>query len=102
MSTQTSANENSGHKEKSGNENTELIHREKVERTPFYIVGNEEQGYFLTMGKYRLTEAARTIEEVKEQLETNMWDIILKLVLTSHELVISNLQELAAREEKAK
>lgn len=96
LSTLTSAEE-SQHRE---NLDTEIVHREKLDDTPFYVIGNEEQGYFLAFGKFRLTEPRETIDEAKNMLYDKMWDIILKLVLCSHELVVENLHELAGKEEK--
>lgn len=61
-------------------ESGELIHREQVENTPFWIVGNEENGYFLTIGKYRITEHRTSIDGVKNDLENKKWYIILTLI----------------------
>lgn len=61
--------------------NEELLERHKIEDSPFYIIGNPKDGYFLSMGKHRLTELLPTIEEVKEHLQNNTWNIILQLVI---------------------
>lgn len=63
------------HKQQS---NSELIHTEDV--GSFKIVGNEERGYFVSLGKYRLTEARTTIEECKKLIETKDWELLLALM----------------------
>lgn len=60
---------------------SELIHREAVQGSPFYIIGNKEMGYFLTFGKYRLTEPQETIVKVREILYNDMWNIVTNLCL---------------------
>lgn len=102
LNTQTSVEETTESRGNYSNKNTELVHREKIEGTPFYIIGNEDEGYFVAMGKYRLTEPEETVTAAMDKLITNQWDIILKMVLTSHELVISNIEELAGKQENRK
>lgn len=75
------------------NSSEELLEREAIEGTPFYIVGNHDIGYFLTLGKHRLTEPDKDILSVYSKLKNNMWDIILKLVITSHQLVAEEIMK---------
>lgn len=70
--------------ETNSNLSSELIHREPIEHTPFWIVGNEELGYKLVMSKYQLTETYDTIEEVKQLLVTQKWNIISNMIVTLH------------------
>lgn len=58
-----------------------LIEREKIEGTPFYIIGNKEEGYFLSFGKHRITELMKTPDDVIQHVEDNHWDITLKVIL---------------------
>lgn len=60
--------------------NEELLHKERIDNTPFYIIGNNEQGYFITYGKYRITERKNTIVEIREELEKDRWTIITVLI----------------------
>ncbi|AXH75282.1 MAG: hypothetical protein [Microviridae sp.] len=60
--------------------NKELISNESIKGTPFKITGNEDLGYFLSMGKYRLTEPTKTKEEVLNELEENKWQIICRTI----------------------
>lgn len=62
--------------------NTEEIQQEQIEGTPFKIIGNNEKGYFLAFGPYKITENQPTITDTKELLESRMWDIIANLVIT--------------------
>lgn len=73
----TQMNAEDPNKENSG----KLIEREQIPGSPFWIIGDEEKGYFLAFNKWQLTEYMRTKQDIKENLETNKWDIILKLIL---------------------
>ena len=61
----------------------ELVKREEVEHTPFTIVTTEE-GSFLTMGKYRLTEA-QTIEEVRQEAKKVTWNRLIQVMMLLNE-----------------
>lgn len=61
-------------------ENTELIKHTPVEGTPFHITGNEETGYFLRIGKYRLTDNFKTEDEVQDELFNGQWYITCNLI----------------------
>lgn len=74
LNTQNSAEET--HKSNS----YKLIDREAMENTPFVIVGNEDTGYFGTLGKYKITENFPTKEAVTNHVETYTWEIIMKIV----------------------
>lgn len=60
-------------------ENTELITRENVKDTPFVIIGTPE-GYFGSMGPYRITEV-RSKTEVKKELEAITWNRIVQVMM---------------------
>lgn len=78
LNTQSGAEKNRNKEEL----NTPLIVRNRIDGTPFHIVGNEEVGYFLTMGRYRLTDHYDTITEAETALERDFWDIILHMIIT--------------------
>lgn len=59
---------------------TELVRKEHVEGTGFDIVGNEEQGYMIALGNYRLTEWRKTIEECRDMIEKRDWELILGMM----------------------
>lgn len=77
LNIQTSVGGN-GNKE---NLNGELIHREKVEGSPLWIVGSKEHGYFVAMGNHRLTESAKTISEAREKLVYEQYNIIANMIV---------------------
>ncbi|AXH73228.1 MAG: hypothetical protein [Microviridae sp.] len=58
-----------------------LIEREQIPGTPYWIIGNEEQGYFLQFGKYKLTENYSEKEYVKKHLIDNQFNIMLQTCL---------------------
>lgn len=60
----------------------ELIERIKIKGSPFWVVGNKEQGYFLVFGKYKLTENSKTAAEAIKRLKEETYDIICKMVLS--------------------
>lgn len=61
--------------------NEELLERHRIEDSPFWIIGNATDGYFLSLGKHRLTELKPSITDVKEHLKTHTWEIILQLIV---------------------
>lgn len=71
--------------------NYSLIHREKVPNTPFEIVGNEETGYFLALGRYKLSQPTPTIDEAYAKLIDEQWNIILNLVTLTHEVILNEM-----------
>lgn len=75
LHTQTNAEDNPNLK------SSELIHREDIPNTPFKISGNEDKGYFITLGKYKLTNNYITIEQAKDAILTNQWTIIMNMII---------------------
>lgn len=69
-------------KETSFDQNNQLIEREPIDGTPFYCVGNLETGFFIALGKYRLTEPKPSVYECMKQLQDNQWHIIMNLIIT--------------------
>lgn len=73
------SNVENNHNSESG---TELIHREEIPNTPFWIVGNEELGYFLAMGRHKLMhENVQTTKEVMQYYTNNQWQITMQLAI---------------------
>lgn len=83
LNTQLNAGDN--HKQDSG----KLIERIPIEKTPFWIVGNKEDGYRLIMGKYAITNKFPSIIDAEEYLNENQWEIILTMVI----VVTKKMQE---------
>lgn len=65
----------------------ELIEREEIENTPFHMIGNKERGYFIGMGKYRISKEFKHPDELSEYLETNFYNVVFQMALTIHEII---------------
>lgn len=79
---QSQLNADQANKESFSDEKREhLIRKEQIENTPFWVVGNENTGYCLVFGKYKMTEYVPTRAEAYELLETQKWDILCKIVI---------------------
>lgn len=79
LNTQLNAEENQSN---SPSNSTRIIEREPIEGTPFYIGGNEETGYAVSTGNFRLSTIVPTKQEALELLTTDNWNIIANLVAT--------------------
>lgn len=61
------------------NYSEKLIERVEIEETPFTAIKNNEE-WFLTMGKYRLTQGMQTLEEVKDNATNTDWFRIMQII----------------------
>lgn len=59
---------------------TETLERRQILGTPFWTVGNEEQGYCICLGKFRISEIHKNGWEAEEALEKEKWSIILNSI----------------------
>lgn len=66
-------------------ENSTLIEYEQIEGTPYKAVKTEE-GWFLTIGNYKLTEPTKTLEETEEKLKTDQWHIMINTMVAINEI----------------
>lgn len=71
--------QNSAEETPNSNSIKQLNEREKMEHAPFWIIGNEEEGYMGTLGKYQITERFPNKESVQQHFETEMWNMIIKI-----------------------
>lgn len=58
----------------------QLISREEIPGTPIIVAGNKDTGYFLALGRYRLTETMDTKEGAVMLLELETWNVISRLI----------------------
>lgn len=79
LKSQTSAEEANSNGSEIGN--TELLSQEPIVGTPFNIVGNDEIGYVLTMGMYKLSMPQQYRYDVEKLLQDRMWDIIATMAM---------------------
>lgn len=62
-------------------DSSNLVYREQIENTPFWIISTNDKDYFLVMGNHRLTEPQDTAQKVKIKLIENMWEIMMNVTL---------------------
>lgn len=114
MQSSTTTNQSNGFTEPSqAGENpnkeaySEVIKREPIEGTPFEIIGNQEKGYFIALGKFKITETENfddrtniNIQEFAQYLiETKKWDIILNAIAIYTKVAIE-VEEIPTTEQK--
>lgn len=58
----------------------ELVEREPIENTPFWILGNVTDGYFLAMGKFRVSPVFDEKSEVLDYMLIQQWNLILTII----------------------
>lgn len=64
----------------SNQKSSQLIEREHVKGTAFWIIGNKEQGYFITFGQYRLTEPRSTKAACHKMIKERDYELIAGLI----------------------
>jgi hypothetical protein len=69
------------------------VENNRYEGTGFSIVGNEDKGYFVALGKYRLTEAKTKIQ-CKQMIENRDYELILGMIGAAQQI---NLEEFDKR-----
>lgn len=75
--------------ESNHNKNSTLVERNKIEGTPFYLLKNNNE-YFITYGKYRITEPTTTEEETLKKLESEKWLITMHMIIIIIEMKFEN------------
>lgn len=74
------------HKQGFGIEKEETITNEQIievipiKNTPFNAI-KEKDKWFITLGKYRLTEEQESLKACKKAIKKNQWSIIMQLTL---------------------
>lgn len=55
---------------------------EPVENTPFWIVGNTEEGFAITLGQYRVSQGLyKTAADAKDAIYERDWNILFNTVI---------------------
>lgn len=62
------------------NLNSELVERIDIENTPFTIIGIDGM-FFGVMGKYRITDEAKTKKEIEKELQSMTWNRVVQVIL---------------------
>lgn len=60
---------------------------EPIENTPFRIVGNEETGYSITVGRHMLTEPKETKEKCLSELEEKKWIVMSNMTVAICQMI---------------
>ncbi len=60
--------------------------RHEVDDSPFVVIGNDENGWVGTMGKYRITEEFASVEECKEDLKEITWNRIVQVLVLINQI----------------
>jgi len=63
----------------------EIFKKEEIKDTPFMLIGNEE-GWFIVMGKYRLTEAFEHKKDAKKSVENITWNRVVQVMMIIAEI----------------
>lgn len=100
--TSTSANRKKQNKDLSSNENFQLIEREQIKGTPFWIQKVEPHGWFISLKGYKLTEPTKTKEEAIQKiwLENDGWNVIANMIIIIHEQVANEAAKLLEERQK--
>lgn len=70
-----------------------LINREKIEGTPFTLITVLDEGAMITMGDFLIIEKQETKEQALKKLETNKWDVVLRIISSVVTRAIMNAAE---------
>ncbi len=81
------------------NEVEELVKREDVKDSPFTIVTTEE-GSFLTMGKYRLSEPDE-LDKIRKESKKITWNRLIQVMMLVGENM-KEFNELSAKSDDSK
>lgn len=78
------ATQNNIEKKNTSNNDSSNYTRQQLNGTPFWIIGNEEEGYKLTMGKYKISNTMATPEDIETWMITHQWDVVLSIALCAY------------------
>lgn len=88
--TSTNANRKQQSKEVSSKEeDRQIVERDNIEGTPFWIQKVQGKGWFITLKGYQITPPQKTKEEAIKYiwLENNGWNVIANMIIIIHEQV---------------
>lgn len=60
----------------------QLLETHPIENGPLMIVGNKEAGYFIALGRYRLTQPMETKIDCEIWMDNNQWKLVVLLIAT--------------------
>lgn len=69
---------------------SEIIEKKQIGQTPFTLIKQGVKG-FISLGMWKITEELFDDEkEAEKYIKKNMWEIVLKVSLTSAQIVIND------------
>lgn len=71
---------NEDHMNSSNSNSEETVQYEEIEDTPIGIIGSEDKGYFLTFGKYRVSEVMETKEAALMHFNNKGWHVMVAVM----------------------
>lgn len=78
---------------------SQIVERIEVNETPFIIIGNEESGYFVTWGKFKITKKYNTKEEAKEKIYERDYELLMNISsLITHSIIGKEKEEQKIKE----
>lgn len=66
-------------KEVSNLESGKLFTREAIEGTPFTVIGNDEKGYFVSLGRFKVIRNEETLEGAIKHVREKSWEILMNV-----------------------
>lgn len=82
------------------NSSTKLVEKEQIKGSPFMMVGSKEEGYFIAMGKYKLSEVKKTKRALLTWAEENHWNITATMITTLITIMDNTITTLEEKVEK--
>lgn len=74
--------------EKTNGGNQPLFEREQIRNSPYWIIGTKKQGYYITIGKYRINETPiQSIKQVEKWMNENIWNVITTTAIIIHNII---------------
>lgn len=77
--TQKESSLNTTDQHNNNSSNSELLEQKEIPETPFKAVRMEDK-WFLTLGKYRLTEPMQTFEQISDDAHRADWTRIMQII----------------------
>lgn len=66
--------------------NQQIVVHEKIGESPIHVTGNDEVGYFATLGTYKITNHYKTREEVIDKVIERDYEVIIGIVNATADL----------------
>jgi hypothetical protein len=58
----------------------EIIEKDRIPNTPFDVIGNTKLGYFIALGRFRISEKIQEKYTAENYLEDHKWEITMNCI----------------------